>query len=158
MDERPGLSLFVYGTLMRRGRYHAVYFPVDTPAVAARIRGRLFQLQAGYPAVELAETHRLATATGAFEADERTEREWRPVVASFVEPGGTEGWVHGELVTVGDPLLMRMLDRLEGFRPGRRSLFLRVLAPVWVRSEHSPRPAWVYVQQAPRGRFVPTGR
>jgi gamma-glutamylcyclotransferase (GGCT)/AIG2-like uncharacterized protein YtfP len=158
IHDPSGLTLFVYGTLMRRGHYHAELFPDSPPTHAARTPGRLFHLSAGYPAVTLPDSLQLATASGNLELDSRTEREWRAPVARFVEPASTQDWVHGEVITVTDALRMRRLDELEGFRPGGRSLFLRLLVPVWIDLEPAPRPAWIYVQKSPRGRQIPSGR
>lgn len=51
--------------------------------------------------------------------------------------------MYGELITFDDPeTRLPAIDRLEGFRPGRRSLYRRVLVPASVNG--APKLAWVY--------------
>lgn len=112
--------LFVYGTLLSGGS--AASLLGYAPRREATVRGTLYQLPAGYPALALA----------------------------------GDGVVHGELVDVNDPALLRLLDHYEGVDEGlyRR---VEVEAVVGLRRE----PAWAWVQDDPRlrgGRRVIGGR
>jgi gamma-glutamylcyclotransferase (GGCT)/AIG2-like uncharacterized protein YtfP len=71
-------------------------------------------------------------------------------LASYVEPtlqsvtAGDWGRVYGELLTFDDPeSRLPAIDRLEGFRPGDRSLYRRVLLPVIIIDMIQP--AWLYI-------------
>jgi gamma-glutamylcyclotransferase (GGCT)/AIG2-like uncharacterized protein YtfP len=65
--------------------------------------------------------------------------------------------VYGELLTFDDPeTRLPTVDRLESFHPGGRSLYRRVLVPVYAGKELIP--AWLYVGgQLSEGRMTPTG-
>ena len=53
------------------------------------------------------------------------------------------GVVRGELIVFDDPeTRLLAIDRLEGFRPGGRSLYRRVLVPVRVKDSFTV--AWTY--------------
>jgi gamma-glutamylcyclotransferase (GGCT)/AIG2-like uncharacterized protein YtfP len=71
-------------------------------------------------------------------------------LASYAEPtlqsvtAGDWGRVYGELLTFDDPeSSLPAIDRLEGFRPGDRSLYRRVLLPVIIIDMIQP--AWLYI-------------
>lgn len=157
------LAVFVYGTLMR-GEANHPHFCADALAVkAATTIGRLFHLPAGYPALAAERTAVLARADGDVQVDLALQRDWDARLRT--EPAGEwptphEGnLVHGEWMTFDDPAVrLPMLDRLEGFRPGRPSLYHRVLVRCWVGTQHAPRAAWTYVQPRPRGTPVHGGR
>jgi gamma-glutamylcyclotransferase (GGCT)/AIG2-like uncharacterized protein YtfP len=66
--------------------------------------------------------------------------------------------VSGELFTFDDPEeRLPALDRLEGFDPGRPSLYRRVLIPAET-SGGTGVLAWVYVIEEPSGAHLPGGR
>jgi gamma-glutamylcyclotransferase (GGCT)/AIG2-like uncharacterized protein YtfP len=66
--------------------------------------------------------------------------------------------VSGELFTFDDPEeRLPALDRLEGFDPGRPSLYRRVLIPAET-SRGTGVLAWVYVIEEPSGAYLPGGR
>jgi len=52
--------------------------------------------------------------------------------------------IEGELVVFPNPRLsLPPIDRLEGFRPGSRSMYRRVLVPI--STGHGVLPAWCYI-------------
>jgi gamma-glutamylcyclotransferase (GGCT)/AIG2-like uncharacterized protein YtfP len=153
----PGV--FVYGTLKRGGRYHDALFDGPVHAVEAFTGGRLFHLAAGYPALQLPPSLILHLATGDPDVDGSAVASAERLLASRPpEPPRAGERSRGEWVCFADPeTVLRRMDRLEVFRPRRRSLYQRVLAPVWPRDGGGPRPAWTYVQEEPRGTLVAGG-
>jgi gamma-glutamylcyclotransferase (GGCT)/AIG2-like uncharacterized protein YtfP len=150
------LSLFVYGTLKRGESNHARYASGFRTACAARLRGRLYLLPAGYPILAIPADSILAHGTASPEADARTQTEWSERLASeatALYPSSDEAWpeVLGELFTYDDPAArLPDMDRLEAFQPQGESLYHRVL----VRAiEPAGMPVWVYV--APQGATPP---
>lgn len=112
--------LFVYGTLLEGGPAAALVGPA--PRRPATVRGTLYQLPAGYPALALR----------------------------------GNGLVHGELVELADPAVLRVLDHYEGVDDG---LYQRVEVEAVVGLRRVP--AWAWVQDDPRlrgGRPLPSGR
>ncbi len=89
----PDLQVFVYGTLKPGQKYWQQICEgrVHT-AMPARVRGQLVALDLGYPAL----LDPLA-------------------VPSPSEPG----WVHGYILTLPDPEILREIDALEDFDPFR---------------------------------------
>jgi gamma-glutamylcyclotransferase (GGCT)/AIG2-like uncharacterized protein YtfP len=105
--------------------------------------GRLYDLPAGFPALEIPEETVLAVGTGDPLADAETQAEF--AVRELVIPEATDGWdtVHGELITFADPARdLPPLDRLEGFRPDGHGLYRRAL--VATRANTGVEAAWVY--------------
>lgn len=150
----PEVSLFVYGTLKRGQPNHAALCRGYLRAERAAVRGRLFALPAGYPALVVREEDVLAAGTTDPLADaalqERAGR--RPL------PEPRKPLVRGELYVFGDPARrLPELDAFEGFRPGGESLYVRVLVPVLTPSGTVP--AWAYAMPGPppEGRPLPGG-
>ncbi len=109
----------------------------------ATIIGRLYDLPAGFPALEIPEETVLAVGTGDPLADTETQAEF--AARELVIPEAADGWdtVHGELITFPDPERdLPPLDRLEGFRPDGHGLYRRTL--VAVRANTGVEAAWVY--------------
>jgi gamma-glutamylcyclotransferase (GGCT)/AIG2-like uncharacterized protein YtfP len=156
------LDVFVYGTLKRSQVNHEAFCRGALAVEDAWTRGRLFHLPAGYPALEIAPGCLLAEGTADLAADLALQDRWRERLrhdppAPVEEPAYPRAF--GEWVSFGDPgVRLPRLDRLEVFRPGRRSLYQRVLVLAWVGEADLPRPAWTYVQAQPRGTRVPSGR
>ena len=76
--------------------------------------------------------------------------------AEVYRPDGTI--VSGELLTFDDPgERLPALDRLEGFDPGRPSLYRRVLIPVEASGGVGVL-AWAYVIEKSSGTHLPGGR
>ncbi len=143
------LALFVYGTLKRGFRNHQAFCREYREVREASVRGHLYQ-GPGYPILEVPEGDILAQGTTDPLADAATQaRLSHRLQAGLQQPpesttGGTWGTVYGELFTFDDPRTrLPPIDRLEGFRPGDRSLYRRVLVPASV--EGARQLAWVYV-------------
>jgi len=130
--------------------------------------GRLYDLPAGFPALEIPDAAVLAVGTGDPLADAETQA--RIAARDLVMPElegdppspegyGEAGWdvVHGELITFADATRdLPPLDRLEGFRPDRHGLYRRAL--VAVRANTGVEAAWVYhMVGANRGRRLSGG-
>ena len=142
------LKLFVYGTLKSGCRNHQDFCQGYVKLLEATVRGRLFE-GPGYPILEVPEEDILAQGTTDPLADAATQARLSHRVQAMLQqlPEGATGetWdtVYGELFTFDDPrTLLPSIDRLEGFHPGGRSLYQRVLVPATV--EGAPHLAWVY--------------
>ena len=108
------------------------------PAV---VWGRLYHLNAGFPALEVPEGLILAQGTADPLADAR--RQQKIGTPCFGRPTGDWNLIHGELVTFTDPQRdLLPIDRLEGFRPGGHSMYQRVMVAVLVNRK--PCAAWIY--------------
>lgn len=109
--------------------------------------GRLYHLNAGFPALEVPDGS-LILARGTAEplADARRQQEIE--MPRFGRPTGDWDLIHGELVTFTDPQRdLPPIDRLEGFRPGWHSMYQRVMVACAVRA-HSIA-AWTYWMPCP---------
>ena len=152
------VTLFVYGTLMSGQANHDRFCRHAIDIRPATTWGRLYHLPAGYPALEVPEATILAHGTADALADAATQARLSahapPHAANRPPSGdlpsrqgfGETDWdlIHGELITLPDPARdLPPIDRLEGFRPGRRSLYQRALVTVQTRDEAIP--AWLYV-------------
>lgn len=146
-DTKTLLRLFVYGTL-KRGYWNHDRLCRDRVSIAeATVRGQLYELPSGIPALAVEDEDVLAQGTGDPLADAVTQREIDAGIS--VKTGHRIGdvprLVRGELVTFDDPARhIPPIDRLEGFFPGRSSLYVRVLVPVVTSSEDIVA-AWCYV-------------
>ena len=137
------IRLFVYGTL-KRG-FHNHRFVVQASAIQpAWTWGRLWHLQAGFPALEVPDPLILAHGSDRPLHDARLQTKSPPFPAG--KPDGDWDWIGGELVTLVDPEAnLPPIDRLEGFRPDDArypSLYDRVLVPVWTATAGGV--AWTY--------------
>ena len=135
--------LFVYGTLKRGGRYHARYCSRATRIRAATVVGRLYELNAGFPTIEIPQQSVLAGAT--VDPARDAERALRTRVDVCAPTEGRWTRVYGELIEFPDPTTdVGPIDVLEDFVPGRkRNLYKRVLAPV--ETDNLIIPAWLYI-------------
>jgi len=143
------LTLFVYGTLKRGYRNHQAFCRGFVEFREATVRGRLYE-GPGYPILKVPEADILAQGTTDPLADAATQARLSNGVQARLQqpPEGTTGetWdtVYGELFTFEDPqTCLPPIDHLEGFRPGSRCLYQRVLVPASV--EGARQLAWVYV-------------
>ncbi len=142
------VSIFLYGTLRPEASHHHLVAPWVIDSVPAEIWGRLYHVPAGYPSVEIPEEFMVAVGTANPEDDARAAD--RLPVPEGALPEGDWDWVQGDVVTLSAPSVsIPPLDDYEGFRPGRPSLYRRVLAPVLVAEETTL--AWVYVRKSQRG-------
>lgn len=142
------LRLFVYGSLKRGYDNHERYCATATRIEPAHLWGRLYGLKYGFPALELPEDAVLASGSPDPLVDLRRQQvEPGP---AFGAPAGDWDFVHGELITLADPVRdLPPIDRLEAFRPGARSLYQRSLAPV--RTGTAVVVGWVYWMRRVRG-------
>ncbi len=135
------LRLFVYGTL-KRGYWNHQRFCTQARSIEpAVVWGRLYHLNAGFPALEVPEGLILARGTADPMADARRQQEID--TPRFGRPTGDWDLIHGELVTFTDPQRdLPPIDRLESFRPGGHSMYQRVMVAVLVNRK--PCAAWIY--------------
>ncbi|MCO5761486.1 MAG: gamma-glutamylcyclotransferase, partial [Chromatiaceae bacterium] len=95
------LRLFVYGTL-KRGYWNHQRFCAQARSIEpAVVWGRLYHLNAGFPALEVPEGLILARGTADPLADARRQQEIG--TPRFGRPTGDWDLIHGELVTFTDP-------------------------------------------------------
>ena len=144
MNTSGMLKLFVYGTLKRGYWNHDAFCEGVLEIREAQVRGCLYEAP-GFPVLEVPDEDVLAHGTADPLADLATQGAW--------------GAVYGELITFDDPeTRLPPIDRLEGFRPGGRSLYRRVLVPATVDGAREL--AWVYTVEATRikRRRIVSGR
>jgi gamma-glutamylcyclotransferase (GGCT)/AIG2-like uncharacterized protein YtfP len=146
--------MFFYGTLKRGHANHDLFCQGYLRVEEATVRGRIYDLPSGYPALVVPEEDVRAVGTAdplkdAFE-QQRLDR------ADVYLPNGT--LVSGELLTFDDPEeRLPALDRLEGFDPGNPSPYRRVLIPAEI-SGGAGVLAWAYVTEGSSGTHLPGGR
>jgi len=142
------ITLFVYGTLKRGYWNHDRYCRNAIDIRPATTWGRLYQLPAGYPALEVPESHILAHGTADPLADAQTQARLNATPHTFIRPTGDWDLIHGELITFPNPSQdLPPIDRLEGFYVGGTSLYRRVLICIWGDAKHCL--AWVYSASYP---------
>ena len=140
-NPKPILRQFVYGTLKRDGWNHDRYMSGYLSVEETTVRGRLRWLSAGIPTLAIPPEDLLAIGTTDFMADMRLAERLSREQAGKPRPEVEGNWdeISGELFTFDDPeTTLPPLDRLEGFRPGERSLYYRVLVV------HPSGPVWLY--------------
>ena len=144
--EERTMSFFLYGTLRPGGTRHSLVAPYLVSSAMARVWGRLYHLDAGYPALELPEAIIQLHGTADPVAD--ATRAAAMPVPEQVRPKGDWDWVHGDVVKLRDPrIAVPLLDDYEGFRPGGVGLYNRVLAVI--EAGGGPVLAWTYTQPPP---------
>ena len=119
------------------------------------MRGDLYDVHLGYPALVVPEESIYAFGTGDFRRDaEEQQRLGHGQVPSVDGPR-----VFGEIFAFDDPeSRLPALDRLEGFdRADASSHYRRVLLPVEA-NDGSALLAWAYVVEKSSGVHVPGGR
>ena len=128
---KPIIHLAVYGTLRRGGPNHDRYMRGCLSVEETVIRGRLRWLSPGIPMLEVPPEDILAVGTTDYLADAALQARLTVELAGQPQPPAPHGpWdlIPAEVFTFDDPQTrMPPLDRLEGFRPGGRSLYRRVL-------------------------------
>jgi gamma-glutamylcyclotransferase (GGCT)/AIG2-like uncharacterized protein YtfP len=144
--------MFFYGTLKRGHANHDLYCRGYLRAEEATVRGRLYDLPSGYPALVVPEEDVRATGT----ADPLGDASKQQLDHAGVHrPDGA--LVFGELLTFDDPEgRLPALDRLEGFDPSRPSLYRRVLIPAET-SVGDGLLVWAYVIEGSSGAYLPGG-
>jgi gamma-glutamylcyclotransferase (GGCT)/AIG2-like uncharacterized protein YtfP len=149
------LFMFFYGTLKRGQRNHDLYCGGASRVEEATVRGELYDLPFGYPALVVPEEsiHAVGTADPTRDVEEQ-QRLGRDQV-----PPAVGSLVLGELFAFDDAeSRLPPIDRLEGYDPADpSSQYRRVLLPVET-SEGSGVMAWAYVVREPSGVYLPGGR
>jgi gamma-glutamylcyclotransferase (GGCT)/AIG2-like uncharacterized protein YtfP len=147
--------MFFYGTLKRGHRNHDAFCRGALLVEEAMIRGKLYDLPFGYPALVVPEEDVFAVGTASPLRDAAEQRwlgrgETRPASGPRV---------FGELFAFDDPQArLPSLDRLEGFDPeDGSSPYRRVLLPVETEGNDGVL-AWAYVVAAASGVDLPEGR
>jgi gamma-glutamylcyclotransferase (GGCT)/AIG2-like uncharacterized protein YtfP len=155
VGDKPALLMFFYGTLKRGHRNHAAFCRGARFVGEATLRGRLYDLPYGYPALTVAPEDVLAVGTANPAGDASTQHHH-----GSVEVRRTDGpRVFGELYAFDDPeARLPAIDRLEGFDPVDGSgPYRRVLSPVQTTSNEGVL-AWAYVVAVASGIYLPEGR
>lgn len=118
------------------------------------VRGRLYDLTYGFPALRVYEREIQAIGTTNYLAD--TAKQHRDFYVSGA-CSRIQDTVHGELMTFDDPeRRLIALDALEGYVPGEEGLYKRVLVPVEIAGETVL--AWTYRMARLAGVYLPGGR
>jgi gamma-glutamylcyclotransferase (GGCT)/AIG2-like uncharacterized protein YtfP len=146
--------MFFYGTLKRGHANHDLFCRGYLGVEEASVRGRLYDLPLGYPALVVPED--AVRAVGTADAAEDVAEQRRLGRAAVRRADGPRA--HGELFTFDDPEeRLPPLDRLEGFDPDRPSPYRRVLIPVETTGGAGVL-AWAYVTAGSSGTHLPGGR
>jgi gamma-glutamylcyclotransferase (GGCT)/AIG2-like uncharacterized protein YtfP len=121
----------------------------------ATVRGRLYELPFGFPALVVPERDVRATGTTDYLADVDTQNRAQ---TEPQEGSPDRETVHGELFAFDDPeKRLPAFDDLEGFRPGEESLYKRVLVPATLAETDRTILAWTYVIESASGIYLPDG-
>ncbi|HET7478470.1 MAG TPA: gamma-glutamylcyclotransferase family protein [Rubrobacteraceae bacterium] len=147
------LRVFVYGTLKRGQRNHDFYCQGVEEISEAITVGQLFDLPFGFPGLRVPVQSVHATGSADYCADALRNG---PAVRSMPDAAHPWGPVHGELMAFPDPASLSRLDALEGYTPGEKGLYERVLVPVEAHDE--TRLAWAYAITREIGSRLPGGR
>ena len=155
MGDGPPLVMFFYGTLKRGERNHERFCGGALSVEEGAVRGDVYDLPFGYPALVVPGVSIYAFGTGDFARD--AEEQWRLGRELVSLPEGPRAF--GEIFAFDDPeTRLPALDRLEGFDPADASShYRRVLLPVET-NEGSVLPAWAYVVEESSGSHLPGGR
>lgn len=148
------LNVFVYGTLKRGERNHGRFCQGVLSVEAAVVQGRLYDLPYGFPALVVPEANVRASGTTDYHSDAEKQH-----YASSDSKTPSVGWdtVCGELLYFDDPeRRLAALDVLEGYVPGEKGFYERVLVPVEAAGEVVL--AWVYRVERTDGVYLPGGR
>ncbi len=146
--------MFFYGTLKRGHANHDLFCRGYLGVEEASVRGRLYDLPLGYPALVVPEEG--IRAVGTADAAGDVSEQARLNRAAVRRADGPR--VHGELFTFDDPgERLPALDRLEGFDPDGPSPYRRVLVPVETAGGAGVL-AWAYVTAGSSGTHLPGGR
>jgi gamma-glutamylcyclotransferase (GGCT)/AIG2-like uncharacterized protein YtfP len=151
------LLMLFYGTLKRGYRNHNPFCRGGHFVEEASLRGKVYGLSLGYPALIVPEEDVYAVGTASPLQDVAEQRRLAREHGE-ARPLG-DPWVFGELFAFDDPeTRLPALDRLEGFDPeAESSPYRRVLLPVET-SGNAGVFAWAYVVEATSGVHLPKGR
>jgi len=150
------LGVFVYGTLKTGQSNHGRFCRGLLSAREANVRGRLYELTFGFPSLVVPEEDVLTTGTTNYLADAEEQHRTR---AGLLTPLPGWGLVRGELLTFDDPgQRLPTLDTLEGFRPGEKSFYSRILVPAALVETGETILVWTYTAKPTSGVYLPDGR
>jgi gamma-glutamylcyclotransferase (GGCT)/AIG2-like uncharacterized protein YtfP len=145
------LRIFAYGTLKKGFRNHDRYCAGVLRVCPAWLRGRLFKLSAEIPVMTIPEEDILLRGTASPAIDIQARKRFEPASGGkgAEGPASSDGaaWrtVRGELLVFGDAeKRLPLLDSLEGFCPGGRSEYIRVLVHVNLAGG-TQTSAWTYI-------------
>ena len=149
------LIMFFYGTLKRGQRNHERFCGGALRVEVGAVRGDLFDVHLGYPALVVPEESIWAFGTGNYRRDAQEHQRSGRGPSPLLE--GPRAF--GEIFAFDDPeSRLPDLDRLEGFDPADTSShYRRVLLPVET-IEGSGLLAWAYVVEQSSGSHLPGGR
>jgi gamma-glutamylcyclotransferase (GGCT)/AIG2-like uncharacterized protein YtfP len=161
LRERPSrsdapalLTLFFYGTLKRGHANHDRFCRGYLRVEEATVRGRLYDLPFGYPALVVPEEDIRAVGTVDPVRDTSVQKSLGPAEVHL--PDGPR--VSGELYVFDDPEdRLPALDCLEGFDPDGPGPYRRVLVPAETSGGDGVL-AWAYVTEESPGIHLPGGR
>ena len=129
-------TLFTYGSLMRDHWNHH-YCRKAISIEKAKVCGKLYQLSAGYPALQIPEESILSKDTS---VNFQIHKDW--------------DIVHGELITFADPSEIKPIDHLEGVP----HYYQRVLISIQ-KSNGQVLAAWAYIMDHihSSAQYLPNG-
>ena len=155
MGDGLPLVMFFYGTLKRGERNHERFCGGALSVEEGAVRGDVYDLPFGYPALVVPGESIHAFGTGDPTKDAEDQRRLGRGPVPLLE--GPR--VFGEIFAFDDPeSRLPALDRLEGFdRADASSHYRRVLLPVEA-NDGSALLAWAYVVEKSSGVHVPGGR
>ena len=155
--EEPVLfDVFVYGTLKRGQRNYERFCQGALAVREATVRGQLYDLPYGFPALVVPEDAVVATGTKDYPSDAEAQNHEQ---AGAQEVSSLWNLVHGELFTFDDPeKRLPDLDALEGFRPDEKGFYRRVLVPTTLAETGTVIFAWTYAIESASGVYLPGGR
>lgn len=148
------IKLFAYGTLRTSQPESALLQDKLLDSKPARILGKLYQLQEGYPILHVPSESILGLASDFLLAD------WNLISEKAVHPTPVEAapfkWIEGELLSF--PLeddVLNAMDAWEGFAPGKNTFYQRVLTQAYTEDDQVQR-CWAYVcLSEPKAPTVP---
>jgi len=133
------IDLFVYGTLKVGYWNHDRLCRGVVAVEKAFVCGKLYETSSGIPVLRVPDETILAHGTSDLLADAETQA--RIQLGAVAE---ADDRVYGEILTFDDPEdRLAAIDRLEGFRPGLRCTYQRVLLPAF--TGHGVVPVWGYI-------------
>jgi gamma-glutamylcyclotransferase (GGCT)/AIG2-like uncharacterized protein YtfP len=149
------LVMFFYGTLKRGERNHERFCGGALHVEEGTVRGEVYDLPFGYPALVVPREYIHAYGTADFARD--AEEQWRLGRRPVTLMEGPR--VFGEIFAFDDPeSRLPALDRLEGFDPSDASShYRRVLLPIQT-TEGSVLLAWAYLVEESSASHQPGGR
>ncbi len=142
-------QLFVYGTLKPGyGNFRRICKGRIDGAKPAWVRGWLYDLPPGYPALVEREPEERFSAP----VPERGSPPAR-ATGEKLAPRRVDGWVFGYILSFSDPRILRRIDLLEDYEPGRGASlneYERVVRPVYGDRGETSGEVWLYVMSHER--------